>query len=221
MTGARPGLEDGDDGALDEARVRHFLEVRPDFLQRHPSLYMVLAPPARVHGETLADHMAAMIDAARRQNAQLRNHVAERRHASSSRARVDDAVLGLLRAPDRLEWIETELAATLGLDAAHLWRASAQGPSSEIGGAIPVELGRMLLGGRDVVLRDEPTEIARLHGAAAPLVRSDALVRVARSGGGFALLALGSRETQFFAAGAEAPLALLGRAVEAALDRAW
>ena len=215
MTRPRRGVADGDDGALDEARVRHFLEARPDFLQRHPSLYMVLAPPARVHGEPLADHMAAMIEAARRQNTQLRNHVAERRVASSSRERVEDAVLGLLRASAPLEWIETELAATLGLDAAHLWLAS-DGPRG-----IPVELGRMLLGGRDVVLRATPTtEIARLHGPAAPLVRSDALVRVARCRGSFGLLALASREPDFFAAGAQAPLALLGRAVEAALDRA-
>ena len=121
-------------------------------------------------------------------------------------------MLGLLRAGDPGEWIEGELAATLGVDAAHLRPAGAAG--------LPVELGRMLLGGRAVVLREAPSEIARLHGAAAPLVCSDALVRVARSGCGFAVLALGSREAGFFAAGCEAPLALLGRAVEAALDRA-
>lgn len=220
MTRARPGVkartrpgECRDDAGLDEARVRHFLEAQPDFLLRHPSLYLTLAPPARVHGEPLADHMAAMIAAARGRNAALCRHVAERRQASSLRARVEDAVLGLLRAGAPMEWIETELAATLGLDAAHLRIA---GPD----GALPAELGRRLLGGREVALRCAPSEAARLHGAAAPLVRADALVRVLLRGGGLALLALGSREPAFFAAGSEAPLALLGRAVEAALDRA-
>ncbi len=216
MTGATPDVAGGEGDDLDEARVLRFLAARPDFLQRHPSLYMTLAPPARVHGDAVADHMAAMIGAARRQNTQLRTHVVERRVASSLRERVEDAVLGLLRAREPLEWIETELAATLGLDAAHLWLATVEGH-----GTLSVELGRRLLGGRDVTLRESPSEIARLHGAAAPLVRSDGLVRVARRRGGFALLALGSREPAFFASGSEAPLALLGRAIEAALDRAW
>ena len=196
--------------SLDEADVLRFLVRRPDFLQRHPTLYMTLDPPARVHGEALADHMAAMIVAVRRQNAGLRTDVAARRHASGLRARVEDAVLGLLRARDTLEWVEVELAPTLGLDAAHLWRCGS-------GQAIPEALARQLLGGRDVSLRGAGGS-AGLHGAAASLVRSEALVRVAGHSG-LAVLALGSREERFFAPGAEAPLQMLGRAVEAALDR--
>ena len=106
-----------------------------------------------------------------------------------------------------------ELAATLGIDAAHLFAAAADGPRT-----VPVELGRMLLGGRDVVLRGDVRETGRLHGAASPLVRSEALLRVRGRGDSFALLVLGSREPDAFA-GADAPLLLLGRAVEAALDR--
>ena len=196
-----------EEAPLDEADVLRFLARRPDFLQRHPTLYMTLDPPARVHGEAVADHMAAMIGAARRQNAGLRTDVAARRHASSLRARVEDAVLGLLRARDPLEWVEAELAPTLGLDAAHVWCC---------GPAFPEMLARQLLGGRDVSLRTAGSP--GLHGAAASLVRSEALVRVAGRAD-LAVLALGSREERFFAAGAEAPLALLGRAVEAALDR--
>ena len=116
MTRATRGVAGGEGCDLDEARVLRFLAARPDFLARHPTLYMTLVPPARVHGEPVADHMAAMIALARRQNAALRTHVAERRHASGLRERVEDAVLGLLRASAPAEWIETELAATLGLD---------------------------------------------------------------------------------------------------------
>jgi uncharacterized protein YigA (DUF484 family) len=219
---------DRSDTPPDEADVLRFLGERPDFLQRHPSLYLALVPPARVHGEALADHMAAMLAAARGENAALRTDVTTRRRASSWRDRAEAAILGLLRAAVPREWIETELAATIGLDAAHL-------PP-----ALPLEDARILLRGRDVVLRtargpdaapapgdpapdasgrgDTVSDAARLHGAAAPLVRADALLRIRGRGDRFAILALASREPDAFA-GADAALVLLGRAVEAALDR--
>lgn len=176
---------------------------------------MTLTPPARVHGEAVADHMAAMIGAARQQNDALRTHVVERRHASSLRERVEDALLGLVRAADPLEWIGAELALTLGVDAAHLC-LDVPRPWCR---TLPSGTARVLLGGREVVLRHAPGALAALHGEAAPLVRTDALVRVAPSGAPVGLLALGSRDEAALAGGCEAPLALLGRAVAAALER--
>ena len=56
---------------LDEALVAAFLREHPAWLSEHPELYRVLAPPERVHGDGLADHMAAMLRAAREDAAEM------------------------------------------------------------------------------------------------------------------------------------------------------
>ena len=48
------------------ALVAAFLRANPGWLAEHPELYQVLAPPLRVHGEGLADHMAAITGAGAR-----------------------------------------------------------------------------------------------------------------------------------------------------------
>ncbi len=60
MTAARP-LPDAAESDL----VAAFLRAHPAWLAEHPELYRLLAPPRRVHGEALADHMAAMLRAER------------------------------------------------------------------------------------------------------------------------------------------------------------
>ena len=50
--------------ALPEA-VEAFLRRNPGWLAAHADLYALLDPPQRVHGERLADHMAALLLAAR------------------------------------------------------------------------------------------------------------------------------------------------------------
>ncbi|MFC7608648.1 hypothetical protein [Teichococcus aestuarii] len=45
--------------------VAAWLRAHPGFLAEQPELYRLLAPPRRVHGEELADHMAAMLSAER------------------------------------------------------------------------------------------------------------------------------------------------------------
>src|SRR5689334_21904255 len=52
---------ESDDGAF----VERFLRANPGWLAERLELYRVLTPPARVHGERLADHMAAMLRAER------------------------------------------------------------------------------------------------------------------------------------------------------------
>ena len=99
---------------IDEAEIVRFLQLQPDFLARHPSLYLTLAPPARVHGEQVADHMAAMILAARRQNQQLQEGVRRRRAGQSLGERVEQALLGLIRSADPLEWVRHELGGHVG-----------------------------------------------------------------------------------------------------------
>ncbi len=192
--------------AVTEADIIRFLELQPDFLARHPSLYLTLLPPARVHGDRLADHMAAMLAAARRQNLQLQDSVRRRRAGRSLSERVEMALLGLIRASDPLDWLDHELAGTLGVDAAHLR-------------FLPSEETRRLLGGRDIVFRETVTDGGALHGAAASLVRRDVLVRVRRGLRPACVLALGSRDDGLPGPGSEGPLGLLASALEAALDR--
>ena len=57
--------------ALTAEEVAAYLCDHPDFLVRHPDLYRALVPPHRVHGENLADHMAAMVAAERARTRQL------------------------------------------------------------------------------------------------------------------------------------------------------
>ncbi len=203
-----------DRDADEEAAVVRFLADRPDFLARHPSLYLTLAPPARVHGERLADHMAALLGAARRQNALLADGVRRRREDASFGVRVEAALLGVIRSVDPLEWMGTELGPTLGIDSAAI---CLEVPHRATGLLAPGEAAR-LLAGRDIRFRPDPGEAAAIHGETAPLVRRDVLVRL-RPGCGAGLLALGSRDDALPGPGAERALSLLARAVEAALER--
>ena len=60
MTKAAPA-----NGSVDPEAVATFLTAHPRFLTERPALYRVLAPPRRVHGEVMADHMAEMVRAER------------------------------------------------------------------------------------------------------------------------------------------------------------
>jgi hypothetical protein len=51
-------------GRADDAEaafVEAFLRANPGWLAAHSDLYGVLEPPARLHGDGVADHMAAML----------------------------------------------------------------------------------------------------------------------------------------------------------------
>jgi hypothetical protein len=56
---------------VDSGAVAAFLRAHPGFLAENVELYRVLTPPERVHGEVLADHMAAMVRAERAQSVAL------------------------------------------------------------------------------------------------------------------------------------------------------
>ena len=192
-----------------------FLTDHPDFLARHPSLYLTLAPPARVHGERFADHMAALLAAARRQNAILDEGVRHRRADASFTLRVEAALLGALRSGDPVEWMASELAVTLGIDSASICLEGARPHTRALasGSTAP------LLAGGDIRFRPEPHEAGPIHGEAAPLVRRDVLVRLSLADGA-GVLALGSRdEAALPGPGTERALSLLARGVEAALER--
>jgi hypothetical protein len=192
--------------------VEAFLRANPAWLAEHPQLYHVLEPPARVHGEGLADHMAAML---RAQRANVDGLLAAGRATAGLAGRVQDAVLALLRASDPADCVSGEMPGILGVDAAHLCMEGDH-PGARW---LPEGVVGRLLNGHQVVFRDAPADARLLHAEAAGLARHDALVRVPGEGPA-ALIALLARDRHVLdpAQGA-GPLAFLGRAVAAALGR--
>ncbi len=201
------------------AEVAAWLRAHPRFLAEHPDLYRWLAPPERVHGEKLADHMAAMLHAERVHTAQMAERadgvLAAGRAAAGLAGRVQEAVLALIAAGNPAECIAAEFPALLAADAAALCIESL------LPGARTLTAGTCdrLLGPRAVLFRDHVTDSQMLHGEAAELARHDVLIRV--PGEGYpAMLTLAARDRSAFdpSQGAGA-LTFLGRAVAAALGR--
>ena len=203
---------------LDPEAVAAFLRAHPRFLTERPELYRVLAPPQRVHGEVLADHMAAMVRTERAHAAAMAERadgvLAAGRAAAGMTARVHEAVLALIGAGDVAECVSVAFPALLAVDAAVLC-AETPMPGAR---KLPPGTVTRLLGGRAVAHRSDADEARLLHGEAAALARHDALVRI--PGEPPALLALSAREHWRLdpAQGAGA-LAVLGRALAAALGR--
>ncbi len=203
----------------DAGSVEAFLRANPSWLADNPDIYRVLVPPNRVHGERLADHMAAMVQIERARATAMAERaddvLAAGRAAAGLAVRVQEAVLALLRAADKMDCLTGELPGILAVDAVHLC-IEALHP-----GVRPLPQGMVdrLLAGRQVLFRDTVTEARRLHAEAAGLAGHDALVLVPGAGPP-ALLALLARDGQILdpARGAGA-LAFLGRAVAAALGR--
>lgn len=198
--------------ALPEA-VEAFLRRNPGWLAAHADLYALLDPPQRVHGERLADHMAALLLAARSRADHLAGEAASalaaRRAAEGFVQRVQDAVLALMRAPDPAWYVQHDLPPLLRLDSARLCIE---------GGHLPPGTVAAMLGQRQALVREarwraEPL----LHGEAAALAGREALVRVPMRAGP-ALLALACRDGHALAGAATPTLAFLGQAVAAALD---
>jgi uncharacterized protein len=207
------------DRAPTVAEVTAFLRAHPRFLADQPDLYRFLAPPDRVHGERMADHMVAMIRAERVHAAAMAERaddvLAAGRAAAGLAARVQEAVLALIAAAAPAECVAAEFPALLAVDAAALCL------ETKFEGARLLPLGTVarLLGSRAVLFREDGSDARLLHAEAAPLARHDALVRVPGEGPP-ALLALVARDRAALdpAQGAGA-LAFLGRALAVALRR--
>lgn len=204
------------------AAVEAFLRASPDFLAERPELYRALEPPRRVHGENLADHMAAMLVAERRRlrglEAEMDAAITAGRAGNGLTVRVRLAVLALMRSADVIETVTQELPALLGVETGTLL---AEAPDRRGVVKLPRGMVAALLGsGRDAVVRSVPTEVELLHQEAAPLVVRDALARVPVWTGQPTLLAIGARDAGALPAKqAAATLAFLGRAVAAAMAR--
>jgi uncharacterized protein YigA (DUF484 family) len=207
-------------GGITAEAVETYLRANPRFLAERPAIYRALAPPTRLHGERLADHMAAMLHAERAHAAAMAERadgvLAAGRAAAGLAARVQEAVLALLQASDAVECIGAELPALLGIDAAALCIES-----DRVAGARPLPAGTVarLLGSRTLDFRDDSEDARLLHGEAAGLACRAALVRVGGNGPP-ALLALAAREaTALDPSQGTGALNFLGRAVAASLGR--
>jgi uncharacterized protein YigA (DUF484 family) len=220
-----------------DEEVAAFLAANPDFLARRPELYRTLTPPRRVHGEKLADHMAAMVAAERSRTraleAEVQSALADGRAGAGLALRVRLAVLALMRARDIPETVSQELPPLLRVDTCSLLAEPrpARGFLPDHGAATAVpragvrplpegSVTKLLGPGRDARIRTEVTEAELLHAEAAALVSRDALVRVPLWCGTPCLLAIGSREAAALPARQTTQtLAFLGRAIGAAFTR--
>lgn len=182
---------------LGAEEVAAYLARHPDFLAARPDLYRLLTPPKRVHGEALADHMAAMLAAERAGARALED---ELRAGTMLGLRARLAVLALLASRDVAETVAQEWPALL-----HVTHGALLSPAP-------------LTPARDVTLRSgaEMVAAATLHAEAAGLIFRDALVRVPLAAGS-ALLVLGARADENLPS--TETLAFLGRALAAALSR--
>jgi len=199
--------------------VAKFLRANPGWLAAHPELYAVLEPPARVHGDRLADHMAAMLDRARAGVAALAHVTVERRAADGFAERVQDAVLAVMAARDLAWCLQHDLPGLLRLDSVRLCAEAGHRAAPVVPGAVRVPPGTVAaaLGRRRALVRDA-VRTPLLHGEAAALAGREALVRVPLPDSP-ALLALACRDGRALAGAGTPVLAFLGQAIAVALGR--
>ncbi len=202
----------------DAADVERFLRANPNWLADRPDLYRTLCPPVRVYGDTLADHMAAMLHMERKHAAEMTacadGLLSAGRAAATCNQLVQQAVLAIVRADDPVECVTSEFAAFLRMDAAALCMEDHL-PNTR---SLPPGFINTVLHNRDIVIRDDPPESSMIHAEAARLARRDALIRVPWHGPA-TLLALASRDNHWPDWPQASALTFLGRAIGAALER--
>lgn len=204
---AQSGVEAlGEDG---DRLIAAFLRANPGWLAAHPEVYAVLDPPRRLHGEAMADHMAAIIDQARRHG---NDAAAGRRATEGFTQLVQDAVLALMRAPDPAWCLQNDIPGLLRVESVRL---AAEG---SLPGAAALEAGTVdaVLGQRAALIRDAGRD-RNLHGEAAPLTIREAIVRVPLASTP-ALLAISTRDPAGLEGASTPSLGFLGAAAAAALE---
>jgi len=208
--------------------VADYLAAHPDFLARRPALYRALRPPRRLHGENLADHMAAMVAAERARlrayEGELQEALQDGRAGAGLITRVRLAVLALMRARDIADCVAQEVPPLLRVDSATLLIEPRDPRLGRLPpGLRPMPAGtvhRLLGNGRDARVRSAITDAELLHGEAAGLVVRDALAKVPLGCDTPCLIAIGAREVAALPLRQSSQtLAFLGRVVGAALGR--
>ena len=168
-------------GAGDRRRTlrssRHSCARNPAWLAEHAELYQVLAPPARVHGEGLADHMAAMLAGPARARGWLLPPGRAARGPGRPACRMP--CWRCCARPIRPTASAARCPGMLAVDAAHLC-VEAEQPGAR---RLPRRRGRAACWtGARWCSATRLTDAPLLHAEAAGLARYDALVRVPGEG---------------------------------------
>lgn len=228
-----PGTTHGIPNILTAEEVCAYLRDHPDFLAQHAEVVDHLAPPALHRGRGVVDLQSYMIERLRGEvrtlKDQQRELIVTTRANLNSQNRIHAAVLFLLDAQNfeqLIQTIATDLAVLLDLDVASLVVESngLDIPHVHRSGVRVVEPGMIdhWLGQRDVVLNADIEGDPEIFGAAAGLVRSEALIRLQVSGETpEGLLAFGSRQPDMFHHGQGTELVcFLARVIERCI-RSW
>lgn len=223
-----------------ESEVVEYLRQNPDFLARNGDLIEILTPPSdtaerAVRGRgAVVDLQCFMLERLRGEIDKLRGQmddmVVNSRANLNQQARVHEAILALVAARSfehLIETVTTDLAIVLDLDVVTLCVEPTEGrlAAGPVAGLQQLEPGtiKALMGRkRGALLRPEVAGDPELFGAAAGLVRSDALVRldIAKAAPP-TLLAFGSRQPDHFHPGQGTELiGFLSRVLEISI-RAW
>lgn len=207
--GGRPGNDAGE--RQTEAEVLAYLKQHPDFLSDHPEVLESLAPASRFAETQVIDLQTVVLQRVQSENSRLRETretiIAAARDNRSSQSRIHASVLQMLAAGSFEKLIHTvtaDLPLVLHVDAVTICleagnvsipRAYSAGLRSLPEGGVDRYIGP----GRDVELVSDTPGERHLFGAAASLIRSQALARLdisPRAPRG--LLALGAREHDTF-----------------------
>lgn len=220
-------------GGLSHAEVAAWLAEHPDFLNQHPELVGRMNPPPSTRPDGVVDLQSFMVERLRsevdRLKGQQRAIISATRANNNSQNRIHAAILFLLDAESfeqLIQTITTDLAVLLDLDVVCLLVESNGHdiPQALAGGIRVVDEGFVArtLTGRDIVLDGDVHGDEALFGAAAGLVRSQALARLnVSSEAPPCLLALGSREPDMFQEGMRTELmSFMARVLERCI-RSW
>ncbi|MBP5858994.1 DUF484 family protein [Marivibrio halodurans] len=214
-------------------QVADYLCAHPDFLARRPDLLSVLDPPSQpASGDNIADFQTALIRRLRREKEDATDVAQElidtSRDNLTSTTRIHDAVMALLGADsfERLvETVQTDLPMILDMDAVVLCVESARAESFPIRTVTLVPPGfvdRQIGTGKSHLLRADVSGDPEIFAGAAPLIRSDALVRLEISSQSPpALLAFGHRDEDKFHPGQATELIAFLSRVLSQLIRIW
>jgi uncharacterized protein YigA (DUF484 family) len=231
LDAAGAAVENGKIGA-DE--VAAYLRKHPDFLNERPELIATLTPPTQHRGEGVVDMQHFMLQRLRGEvkllKSQQRALLATSRSNMASQSRVHAAVLAIVAAKSfeqLIQVVTTDLAIMLDVDVVTIGveSAAASQPRLPMHGVQILRRGTVehLLGDeRMTLLCDEAPGDPALFGAAAGLVRSQALLRVHVSDHApVGLLCIGTRRADRFHPGQSTELlSFLARSLELTIA-AW
>jgi uncharacterized protein YigA (DUF484 family) len=214
--------------------VAAYLRKHPDFLNERPELIATLTPPMEHRGEGVVDMQHFMLQRLRGEvkllKSQQRALLATSRSNMASQSRVHAAVLAIVAAKSfeqLIQVVTTDLAIMLDVDVVTIGveSATASQPRLPMHGVQILRRGTVehILGDeRMTLLCDETTGDPALFGAAAGLVRSQALLRVhVGDHAPVGLLCIGTRRADRFHPGQGTELlSFLARSLELTIA-AW